>query len=101
MKFDSISKDNGGNAIVRFWKNGKLLKEITNLTTLANSSAYSESTYIFTYWNGASPQTQQMYIDDLVITSSSPGGVDSNGNKYIGVGSYIPTPKDPSPLYVQ
>jgi hypothetical protein len=52
VKFDSISKDNGGNAIVRFWKNGKLLKEVTNLTTLANSEAYSESTYIFTYWNG-------------------------------------------------
>ncbi|MEJ2406095.1 MAG: hypothetical protein P8171_17695 [Candidatus Thiodiazotropha sp.] len=102
VKFDSISKDNGGNAIVRFWKNGELLKEVTNLTTLANSNAYSESTYIFTYWNGASPQTQQMYLDDLVITSSPPGETDSHGNKYIGVsGGYIAVPKAPSPLYVQ
>jgi hypothetical protein len=97
VKFDSISKDNGGNAIVRFWKNGELLKEVTDLTTLANDNAYSESTYIFTYWNGASQQTQQMYLDDLVITSSTPSGTDSHGNKYIGVGSYPDVHASPSP----
>jgi hypothetical protein len=36
---------------------------------------------------GGSPQTQQMYLDDLVITSSTPNGIDSHGNKYIGVGN--------------
>jgi len=96
IKFDNVSVDNGRQARVRFWKNGELLNDITDRMTLKNSSAYSDRTHVFTYWNGGSPATQDMYVDDLVITSDTPGKRDANGNPYIGVGSRIADPNPPS-----
>lgn len=86
VKFDSVPKSEGGEATVRFWKNGELIGEINNLKTLKYSDSYTTRTLLWTYWNGGAPQTQSMWIDDLVLTSDTPAGRDKHGNPYVGVG---------------
>lgn len=92
IKFDNVPASQGGQALVRLWKNGVLLKEITNRKTLKTTETYSTDLLIFTYWNGNSPKTQDMYVDDLVVTSDTPSAQDASGNHYIGMGS-APTGK--------
>ena len=87
VKFDSKSKDDGGDAVIRFWKDGVLLKEITDRKTLKDDAAYSPRTLLFTYWNGGAPQTQSMWVDDIVLTTEQPASLDSEGNPYIGKSS--------------
>lgn len=86
LKLDNIPVSAGGQARVRLWKNGVLIKDITNRKTLATASSVSDRTHLFTYWNGGAPQTQKMYVDDVVVTSDLPAGRDAHGNPYIGVG---------------
>lgn len=88
VKFHHKSKDDGGEAVIRFWKNGKLIKEITNRKTLVDPTDSSGRTHIFTYWNGGSPKTQFMYIDNLVLSSKTPPDTDEFGNVFIGTGIY-------------
>jgi hypothetical protein len=88
LKFDNVSTDNGGQALVRVWKNGVLKGEFTNRRTLSNSDSYSDRTHIFTYWNGGAPKTQHMWLDDVVVTSDTPDAVDSHGNPYVGAGDF-------------
>lgn len=88
VKFHHKAKDDGGEAVVRFWKNGKLLKEVTDRKTLVNSSDYSQRTLLFTYWNGGAPKTQHMYVDNIVLTSQKPTNRDEKGNPYIGTSVY-------------
>lgn len=87
-------------ATVRFWKNGKLIGEFLDRVTLVADDSYSDRFHIFTYWNGGAPQTQHMYIDDVVLTSDTPSGRDDYGNAYIGVGVQI-MPKPPSGVVVE
>jgi hypothetical protein len=86
VKFDNIPASNGGMARIRTWKNGKLLTDIKNVPTLKEAGTTSGDTLIFTYWNGGSPATQEMYVDDIVLTSDKPSARDASGNPYIGMG---------------
>jgi len=99
IKFDTKSVDEGGKGIARMWKDGVLIGEITSELTMKKSQGYADLMYIFGYWNGGSPQTQKMYVDDLIITSDVPGNKDSAGNPFIGVGNFtaIAPPNPPTP----
>jgi len=66
IKFDTQSVDNGGTGRMRAWKNGVLLKDMTDRVTLRVASDYADSFYLFTWWNRRAPVTQSMHIDDLV-----------------------------------
>ncbi|WP_339668555.1 hypothetical protein [Dasania marina] len=91
LKLDTKSVNDGGNAIVKMWKNGKLLGEFRDRYTLVNDDSYSDRTHVFTYWNGGAPKTQHMWLDDVVITSETPSEIDEYGNSYIGVGQAAPS----------
>jgi len=98
VKFDKDAVDTGGQGIVRAWKNGKLIGELTNRPTMWGDSNRISNFLIFSHWNGGSPKTQHLYFDDLVATNIAPGTSDSKGNPYIGVGSYalVAPPNPPS-----
>ncbi|TCI85145.1 hypothetical protein [Tenacibaculum sp. M341] len=85
IRFHSKSKDEGGEGIVRFWKNGELLQEITHLKTLKFDTAKVGRSLIFTYWNGGAPKTQSLWVDDVVLTSDIPNKKDAKGNSFIGM----------------
>jgi hypothetical protein len=84
VTLDNVSVDNGGKGQVRFWKNGVLLKNITNRITLRDANAYSDRALLFTYWNGGSPKDQFMYADEITVTNEQPSQVDAQGNRYVG-----------------
>jgi len=100
VKFDNKSVSQGGQGRTRTWKNGKLLLDNTKKPTLKTETTYSGDTLIFTYWNGGAPATQEMYVDDIVLTSDKPAGRDDNGNPYIGMGEaeIIAAPLPPNSL---
>jgi hypothetical protein len=85
VKFDNVPVSKGGMGEVRVWKNGVLLADITDRMTLATASSVSDRAHLFTYWNGGSPATQKMYVDDIVLTSDKPTAIDSKGNPYVGM----------------
>ena len=87
LKLDNVSVDSGGQARIRVWKNGELLADITNRKTLSTASSISDRSHLFTYWNGGAPQTQKMYVDDIVLTSDTPSERDAKGNPFVGVKS--------------
>jgi hypothetical protein len=87
VKFDTVSKDKGGQAEIRFWKNGSLMADMTDRITLLSSDAYSDRTHLFTYWNGGAPQTEAMYVDDVQLQTDTPSARDAAGNPFIGVGT--------------
>jgi hypothetical protein len=80
VKFDSVAKDAKGGGVVRIWKNNQLLLDRTDEGTLVAASDYADSFYLFTFWNGAAPQTQSLYVDDIVLTTDTPANKDANGN---------------------
>lgn len=84
VKLDDVPVSKGGQGRVRAWKNGKLLADITNRKTLYSPSSVSDRTHMFTYWNGGSPKTQKMYVDDVVLTSDQPSHRDANGFYCVG-----------------
>jgi hypothetical protein len=100
VKLDTVPVSKGGTARVRFWKNGLLLSEINDRVTLSKTEAFSDRTHLFTYWNGAAPKTQQMYVDDLVLTTDTPAGRDLLGHPYVGVGT-AKLPNSPTSVSVQ
>ena len=73
-----------GSAVYRVWQNGKMIYQNTTQKTLSSPSSVSGHSNIFTYWNGGAPQTQFMYVDDVIITSDRPSCQDDNGNYMIG-----------------
>ena len=87
VKLDTVPASQGGQAVVRMWKNGVLIGESKDRVTLANADAVSNAVYIFTYWNGAAPKTQTMYLDDVVVQTDTPSAKDAAGNAFIGVGT--------------
>lgn len=90
MKFHPVAKASGGEAVIRFWKNGELLSEITDRKTLVSMNSVVTRSLLFTYWNGGAPKTQSMWVDDIVITSDTPRARDANGNRFIGMGRGLP-----------
>lgn len=96
VRFDNVSVADGGMATIRLWKNGRLIADINNRKTLSASTTISDYTYIFTYWNGGSPKTQSMYVDNIILTSDRPTRQDSSGNFFIGPPSTPPAPVNPT-----
>lgn len=90
-----------GKGIYRVWKNGKLYYENTKWPTLASSADQSDYALLFTYWNGNAPQSQALFVDDLIVTNEKPANKDSVGNAYIGAGAQAPMPMAPSSVIVQ
>ena len=64
LKFGKTSVEDGGSARIRVWKNGVLLKDMTDRVTLKDENYYVKALNVFTYWNGHAQQTQSMYVDD-------------------------------------
>lgn len=62
--FDADGKPIGGSL--------KLIFEDDTDYTLVNPTDQAVSLLIFTYWNGGAPQTQNMYVDDLWISTEPP-----------------------------
>lgn len=87
----------------RFWKDGVLISEITNIRTLRSASDISNAAYLYTYWNNGAPKTQTSYIDDIIITNVIPSRQDAAGNPYVGVGAsiYIAPPNAPVQINVE
>lgn len=77
-----------GKGAYRVWQDGDLIFEDTKSGTMLKSGAYSDFIYFFTYWNGNSPKTQSLWVDDIVITNERPNNTDSKGNHYIGIGDF-------------
>lgn len=98
IKFDSVPASKGGHARVITWKNGILLDDIKNRITLLDPNGSSSLLRIFTYWNGGSPATQTMYVDDLTITTDTPANRDAFGNPYVGMGSQLVAPNPPESI---
>ena len=84
VTLDTVPVANGGKARVRIWKNGELLKDITDRITLKHEDAYANRALLFTYWNGGAPKDQHMYVDEITVTNEVPSRRDSQGNPYIG-----------------
>ena len=101
VKWDHVAVNDGGQGRIRTWKNGVLIGDLTDRPTMWVGSTQIKNLFIFGYWNGGSPQTQHLYLDDLVITDVAPGAKDSNGNPYIGVGSYVYVAPPRPPLVQQ
>jgi len=91
LKFDSVAFDDGGMAIVRIWKDGKLLTETTNLHNINTDEDTVTALYLHTWWNKLAPRTQKSYIDDLkiVTTPHIPAEIDANSNVFIGTGNTV------------
>lgn len=89
VKFDNVPVALGGGARIRLWKNGILLKDITDKETLKSADSVSDRTHLFTYWNGGAPKTQKMYVDDMVLTSDRPAALDARGNAYVGADAIL------------
>lgn len=70
--------------LFRIWKNGTLVIEDATTPTLGSSSDQADFSYVFTYWNGGSPQDQTAFVDELVYTTSRPSQHDASGNPMIG-----------------
>jgi hypothetical protein len=84
LSLDSVGKASGGQAEVRVWKNNQLLFDLTSDKTLADSSTYAESLFLFTWWNEVAPLSQSLYVDDIIVTSDTPSNKDAAGNAFIG-----------------
>lgn len=70
LKFDNVSTTNGGTAMARFWKDGKLLAEIPERRTIGSADQTATAFYLFTYWNGENSPAQHVYVDDITITGT-------------------------------
>ncbi len=90
-----------GQGIIRVWKDGQLLLEDKKTPTFNSSSDTADRALFGTYWNGGSPKSQSMFVDDIVWTTQTPGKRDSKGNPFIGLGksnpSSAPEPEEDSP----
>lgn len=94
VTFDNVPVSLGGEAEVMIWKNGKLLRHITDSPTLKEATDVSSRALLFTYWNGGAPKTQSMYVDEIVLTTEEPTGRDAYGNALIEKNKHNP----PSPI---
>ena len=81
---DTKTKAAGGVGEVKIWKNNTLIADLTDQYQLKDATTYVESFYLFTYWNGNAPATQQLYVDDVTITTDTPSNKDAAGNPFIG-----------------
>ena len=101
VHLDTVPAGSGGLARVRAWKNGVLIAELNDRITLETTDGYSDRTHLFTYWNGGSPATQAMYVDDVELTTDTPAARDANGNPFIGMGGGAPPPVPMPPVLLR
>ncbi len=83
VTLDDQSVDEGGQGMIRFWRNDELIHERTSIRTLTDSAGYATDMHYNTYWNGGAPATQTMYVDNFYATTIEPDFTDSNGNPKI------------------
>ena len=90
------------NSRVRFWKNNRMVAEVSQISAVDESGSL-DGLFLFTYWNGTSPQSQHLYVDDIAVTSDIPANRDSGGNPFIGgsIADDSSAPLAPSNLGVQ
>ena len=86
-------------ALVRCWKNGSLIGEFPDRITLKTDGTLATAAYIFTYWNGSAPKDQELWIDDIVLTTNTPSNIDQSGNNFIGMEN-ISRPEPPSNILI-
>lgn len=80
------------NSIIRIWQDGNLIFDCDGVVpTLNTASNVSDRVLIGNFYNGAGPQTQSLWVDNVVITSDTPSNTDSEGNPYIGAGETPPS----------
>lgn len=95
VKVDSVAKSAGGMADVKVWKNNKLISSLPNRISAVDKNGVIDALLLFTYWNGGSPATQSLYVDDLIMTTDRPTNKDAGGNAFIGapvMSGAAPTP---------
>jgi len=66
-----VNLASSGGGRVRLWQNGNLILDNTTFNTLGASSDLSDFLYLYTYWNGGSPATQKLYVDDIRVSSDT------------------------------
>ena len=71
IDLDTLGANEAGNARVRFWQNAALLTDNGNIRTLINSTDYADALYLFSYWNGAAPKDQSLWIDALRVAAGT------------------------------
>ena len=79
----------GGQSIVRVWKNNTLIANLANQITAVDETGRMTGLYLFTYWNGRARSDQHAYMDNLFITNEKPANMDENGNAFIGGETYV------------
>lgn len=72
----------GSSGIQRIWLDGVLVS-----TRNENTGSGANQIYIMTQWNGETPQVQDEWMDDLVVTTDTPANRDANNNPMIGLTS--------------
>jgi hypothetical protein len=82
---DDVPASRGGQGLVRLWKEGRLLCEVTTGKTLRHPGSVADAFLFSTSWNGGAPATQSMLLDGVVLTTSPPAGVDAAGRPMIGL----------------
>lgn len=87
----------GTSGILRFWVDGILKAEHLNIQTLQTIGDVYDFSFWMSQWNGGAPQNQIMYIDDIVITTDTPGGRDALGNPMIGLQPSVADTTPPAP----
>lgn len=75
----------GNPGVQRVWLDGVMKwNDTTHDTGTAGSAVY-----FMTNWNGGSPADQDMWIDDIIITTDTPMNMDASNNPMIGLSYQI------------
>lgn len=77
IQLDNVAGASGGTPRVRVWQDGALLVDSTTLATLTTATDYTDSYYLFTYWNGTVPQDQSFFVDSVRMGAGPAGYVPS------------------------
>ena len=88
---DSVSKNAGGLAEVRVWKNGFPVFHNTSAANLINATDQVRQVQLFSNWNEGLPQDQHLYCDNIISTTRTPTLLDVNGIPYLGTALFDPT----------
>lgn len=70
--FDSKPRAQGGDSFVQIWQNGDLILDEDRVKTLSGADHRADYFLLFTYWNGSSPRTQSVWVDDIKLADNMP-----------------------------
>jgi hypothetical protein len=72
--YAKLNDSGQSNGLFRLWINGALEAERTGLNWVGAYSAYGINAVFFeNYWNGGSPQVQERYFDNIVVSTQPIG----------------------------